>query len=600
MEKFYKNQVISAFALLLVVGFIGPVVAQAATTPSLGAAANYGVLGSTYTNTVAGTTINGDLGYTSGPATAPTVNGTTFINSGTYAQAGIDQGTALSNLNSQSCTSLGAIVTLSGTYTPGCYSSTGAMDIALSTTVTLNGAGTYIFRPNGAFTTGANAIVSLTGGASASDVFWTPTAAVTLGANNTFKGTVIAASGITIGSTVGWIGRALAFGGTVSTDVDTITVPTNLRVIKLVVNTGGGTAVASNFNVHVKLSGTDVSGSPTVGTSVPGTSYALAAGTYVVSEDTNTGYGVTFSGDCNSSGSVTLSAGDDKTCTIINTFIIGGSGGSGGSTFSPLPLINVTKIPSPLALPSGPGPVTYTYTATNIGPVPMSNVWVKDNKCNSEQFLKLVSGDGDNDAMLDINETWIYICTKTVFQTETNTATSHGFYNGWDTYDTANATVVVGASIVPPLIHIVKKPDVFVLPAGGGPVTYSYSVTNPGVAPLSDVSVVDDKCTGLPGRVVGHPGDLNKNNLLESNEVWQFTCQTNLTKTTTNTATAEGHANGLIALDYSSATVVVGAPKLPNTGFGPDEKGTPWNVIMLSGAFAVLLSLYFFRRKQIV
>ncbi len=598
MEKTNKSLIITTLAIFFVVAFVSPTALFAATTPSLGAAANYGVLGSTYTNTAAGTTINGDLGYINGPATAPTVNGTTFINSGTYSQAGTDQGTALSNLNSQSCTSLGAIVTLSGTYTPGCYSSTGAMDIALSTTITLNGAGTYIFRPNGAFTTGANAIISLTGGASASDVFWTPTAAVTLGANNTFKGTVIAPSGITIGSTIGWIGRALAFGGTVSTDVDTITVPTNLRVIKLVVNTGGGTAVASNFNVHVKLSGTDVSGSPAVGTSVPGTSYPLSAGTYVVSEDPVAGYGVTFSGDCNSSGSVTLSAGDDKTCTIINTFIIGSGGG--GSTFSPLPLINVTKIPSPLNLPGGAGVVTYTYVATNIGPVAMSNVWVKDNKCNANNFLNLISGDNNNNSMLDLNEAWIYSCTKTVSQTETNTATARGFYNGWDTYDTANATVVVGASVVPPLIHIIKIPNVFVLPAGGGPVTYAYAVTNPGTAPLSNVSVIDDKCTGLPGRVVGHPGDLNKNNLLESNETWSFTCQTTITNTTTNTATAEGHANGLIALDYSSATVVVGTPTLPNTGVAPNEKNTPWNIILLSGMFVISILFYITRKKHTV
>jgi hypothetical protein len=79
---------------------------------------------------------------------------------------------------------------------------------------------------DGALTTAANSVVTLAGGASACDVFWTPTAATTLGANSTFVGTDIDASGITIGSTVTWEGRALAFGGTVSTDVDTITAPT--------------------------------------------------------------------------------------------------------------------------------------------------------------------------------------------------------------------------------------------------------------------------------------------------------------------------------------------------------------------------------------
>ena len=44
--------------------------ANAATSPSLGMASTFSILASTYTNTVSGTTINGDLGYTTGPAVA--------------------------------------------------------------------------------------------------------------------------------------------------------------------------------------------------------------------------------------------------------------------------------------------------------------------------------------------------------------------------------------------------------------------------------------------------------------------------------------------------------------------------------------------------
>lgn len=269
----------------------------------------------------------------------------------------------------------------------------------------------------------------------------------------------------------------------------------------------------------------------------------------------------------------------------------------GGGSFAILPLINVTKVPSPLALPAGPGLVTYTYKATNIGVVPMIGAWVKDDKCSD---VKYVSGDTNNNGRLSVGESWTYTCTKMVSQTETNTATAHGQSNGWDVYDTANATVVVGlpAQIVPPLIHLVKTPSVFNLPAGGGAVTYSYAVTNPGTAPLSDVSIVDDKCTGLPGRVVGHPGDLNKNNLLESNETWQFTCQTNITQTTTNIGTAEGHANGLTAIDFSPSTVVVAAPGLPNTGFPSEGNGTPWNIVIVTSILG-LASLAVVLRKRI-
>lgn len=269
------------------------------------------------------------------------------------------------------------------------------------------------------------------------------------------------------------------------------------------------------------------------------------------------------------------------------------SGGGGVYYNAPLPLINVTKIPSPLALPSGPGSITYTYEVTNVGIVAMRGVWAKDDKCEAVTF---VSGDTNGDSLLDVNENWLYRCTKKVLTTETNTVTAHGSANGWDGYDTANATVVVGAPLTPPLIHLVKKPNIFVLPIGGGAVTYSYTVTNPGKVPLSDVSIVDDKCTGLPGRVLGHPGDVNKNNLLESNETWTFTCLTNIKQTTTNTGTAEGHANGLTAIDFSPATVVV-VPGLPNTGIGPD--GVAWSIAIPGIILVGVGAFYLGRRKRV-
>jgi len=262
--------------------------------------------------------------------------------------------------------------------------------------------------------------------------------------------------------------------------------------------------------------------------------------------------------------------------------------GTGARYFERLPHINVTKVPSPLALPAGPGPVTYTYKATNQGTAPMHTVWVTDDKCAPVTY---VSGDANADAILDVNETWTYNCFKTVSRTETNTATAHGYANGIDVYDTANATVAVGTALPPPLIHLVKIPSAFVLPAGGGPVTYSYLVTNPGTAPLHDVSITDDKCTGLPGRVVGHPGDVNGNNLLDPDETFQFTCISNITQTTTNIGTAEGGANGLTAIDFTPATVVVNPPGLPNTGFPPFGEGMPWNIALSVGALMLAVTL---------
>ena len=215
---------------------------MAATAPSLGSTSTYGIVSSTFTNsnTAPQTIIDGDVCYTTGPVTPPlTISGA--IATPCAPATGVDQGLALANLMGQPCVSLGAgaialdqvIVGTNppGTIPPGCYSSGGAMNVTVSTTVTLSGSGVYIFRPGGALDTAANSQVVLAGGACASDVFWAPVGATTLGANAalsptpTFVGNIVDAAGITIGHFANLTGRALAFGGTVTTDANTITVP---------------------------------------------------------------------------------------------------------------------------------------------------------------------------------------------------------------------------------------------------------------------------------------------------------------------------------------------------------------------------------------
>jgi uncharacterized repeat protein (TIGR01451 family) len=480
-----KIQRISKFgvALLAIFSFVLPSTLFAATNPSLGTASVYGVLSSTFTANGGITGVTGDVGYTtlSGSGTISVIGSTHTPAPG---QSGTDQNNALADLNAQSCTSLGTNVLLAGTYAPGCYSSTGTMDIALNTTIILSGAGTYIFRSGGAITTGANSIISLANGASSCDVFWTPNGATTLGANSTFVGTDIPVSqDITVGNLTNWIGRALTFGHIVTTN--TATIDATCSTSPAINATGGGPLVIS-------------------------------------------------------------------------------------------PLISVLKVPTPLSLPLGPGLVTYNYSVSNIGPVAMNNIKVVDDLCPDMNFI---SGDINNDSLLDLSEVWNYSCKSNLLKTTTNTVIAKGEANGLTAIDTASATVVVGVPIIPPLIHVVKTPSVFLLPSGGGAVTYRYTVTNPGTAPLSNVTITDDKCTGLPGRVFGHPGDINKNDLLESNETWSFTCQTNIVKTTTNTGTVVGSANGLIATDFALATVVV-PPSLPKTGFSPEDNSSLWNTFL--------------------
>lgn len=230
----YRSELRGSLVLPALLSLAHGGVAFAATAPALGTNAPFGLVSSSFTNTAAGTTIQGNVCYTSGPAVTPSIFGTVTVPCD--PANGTDQNAAVANLNGQVCTpiagALDAVVIgggTPGTIPPGCYEMTGAMNITTGTTVTLNGAGVYVFRTSagGALTTGANSNVVMSGaGACASDVFWVPTGAATLGANTSMVGTILAAPGITMGNLATLVGRALAFGGTVTTAGSTVTAPT--------------------------------------------------------------------------------------------------------------------------------------------------------------------------------------------------------------------------------------------------------------------------------------------------------------------------------------------------------------------------------------
>ena len=364
-----------------------------------------------------------------------------------------------------------------------------------------------------------------------------------------------------------------------------------LIVNKTVINDNGRTNVISDFPLFIDGAGV-----------TSGVATTTTVGSHTVSETSNSNYTSSIGGDCAADGTITLALGDIKTCTITNNDIAPSGGGGGGSSYTPPvpPLIDVVKVPSPLALPNGPGTVEYTYTLSNIGTVSVSDITMVGDTCSP---IALISGDTDGDNRLDVNETWVYTCSTTLTETHTNIITATGWANGISATDIANATVVVGIPVVPPLIHVTKVPNPLVLSAGEGMVTYTNKVTNPGTEPLSNVQLTDDKCD--PVNYIS--GDANSDSKLDTTETWTYTCQTNLTETTVNTITASGEANGLRARDYAIATVVVSdvaptpstvVPKLPNTGLNANEKNIPWYVIISSGMFGILILFYFARRKQ--
>lgn len=247
-----------------------------------------------------------------------------------------------------------------------------------------------------------------------------------------------------------------------------------------------------------------------------------------------------------------------------------------------VPLIGITSVPEPLALPQGPGNVTYHYAVKNfLSELALTDIDVVDDTCSP---IKFVEGDDNNDSKLDYSETWRYTCTVKLSRTTQSTATVTGAANNITANHRAYVTVVVGSDNPAPLVSIVnitKVASPLSLPIEGGDIAFTYRVNNPGVVPLSDVTVTDDKCTNMSGKL----GDTNGNNLLDVNEVWTYTCSTHLTQTTTNTVTVTAFANGLKAVGDATITVMVDipsiakTPNLPDTGESPNIKITIWGIM---------------------
>jgi uncharacterized repeat protein (TIGR01451 family) len=118
------------------------------------------------------------------------------------------------------------------------------------------------------------------------------------------------------------------------------------------------------------------------------------------------------------------------------------------------PWTELTAVASP-STGEAPLEVTFTYAEKNTGNSPINGVTMTDDVCAPITF---VSGDTDNDQVLDVGETWTLTCTTTL--TTPGTVTSHVKSVGNNMQDNrpapdelASATVTVNAkpeAVTPP------------------------------------------------------------------------------------------------------------------------------------------------------
>jgi len=207
-------------------GFATVIVTNTAPVgPTLGTAATYGILaGASVTCAGPPGTINADVGISPGStltgfgAGLCTITGATHLGDAIALTAQNDLTSAYNALVALNCTST-IVADLGGTtITPGVYC--GASSVGVTGTLTLDGGGNanalFVIKAGSTLTTGTNAIIALTNGAQAKNVYFQVGSSATLGTGTTFRGNIVALTTITLNGTATMIGRALARNGSVS------------------------------------------------------------------------------------------------------------------------------------------------------------------------------------------------------------------------------------------------------------------------------------------------------------------------------------------------------------------------------------------------
>ena len=208
-----------------------------AQAPNFGAATGFALFTSegNVTNTAA-SNIAGNIGTNSGAITGfetppSTVNGILYPVGDTTAQAAIDLVVAYNQLFNTPTTVPGhAAVFGTETITAGVYGIGGAGSVNGNLTLNAenNPNAVFIFKFAGAFTVGAGSNVILANGALAGNIFWIVEGAISMAANITMKGTLIAHDAAnSLGNTSDLEGRMYSTKGAVNVNTDVITKPTS-------------------------------------------------------------------------------------------------------------------------------------------------------------------------------------------------------------------------------------------------------------------------------------------------------------------------------------------------------------------------------------
>jgi hypothetical protein len=337
------------------------------------------------------------------------------------------------------------------------------------------------------------------------------------------------------------------------TDIDLGCSPSNLIVIKEVVNDNGGTASPGDFTMTIDDDGTNPPDFP--GAGAPGTTVPVDPGPYTVTETGPSGYTPSVSTDCVG----TIAAGETKTCTITNDDLPPGG----------LPVGKITIVKN--TVPDGP----QDFAFTAVGGLAAFNLDDDADPAlgNSMVFPNLAAG------VFTITEAQVAGWAQSVTCNNTDQdTTASGRVATIDLDPGEEITCTFTNSNLAGALSLDKTVNPGAIHAGGT-VTYTYKVTNTGPDVLHAVTVTDNKCSP----VTGPTGD-NGNGVLDLQETWTYTCTTTLSVDTTNigSVTALDSTNDSVGPVTDTASVDVLNPGLTIVKTPDIESGNPGDTVTFS------------------
>ncbi|MBA0884997.1 DUF7507 domain-containing protein, partial [Flavobacterium undicola] len=423
------------------------------------------------------------------------------------------------------------------------------------------------------------------------------------------------ATSSTTGSTFSWTRAAVpgisntAESGTNGTISEVLTNTTSNPIVVTYIVTTTANSCSNSQNVTVT-----VNALPTVTTAATATAVCFSANvqsttlTYNATSSTPTSYSIVWnSSPTNSFTAVTDAIFPESPISInipagtaagtyTGTITVKNANGcvSTGTTFTVtvnsclVSLVKQSELFNTGNCTSVGDKIKYTFTLTNLGTTPITNITITDPLFNAPNPIVptiFVSGDTNSNLSLDTNETWVYIANYSITQKDidtgkvTNQATVNGLVLGSDAVNdlsgtnSTNNNPTITQLCQNPKIAIVKTNDITVGENGcatikvGDKVNYTFTVTNTGNVSLHNVAVSDPH-QGLSA-IVLQSGDTNTNSILDVTETWVYKANYTVTQADidagniTNQASVSGFApNETKVIDLSGGSSITNEPNV--------------------------------------